>query len=92
MGSFDPSSSDRFDPPSPSPVLNRQVFVLQALVSKLQAAYQGEDVDLADDSEDTPNMSGSGSGMDDNIEGSGDDEETSTSEVGGMDFVFDSYF
>lgn len=43
-------------------------------------------MDLADDSEDSPNLSGSGSGMDDKIEGSGDDEEevSSSSEIGGL--------
>lgn len=51
--------------------MNQQIFVLQALVSKLQSAYQGQDVDLADDSDDMPNISGSGSGMEE-IEGSGD--------------------
>ncbi|XP_031343007.1 glypican-6-like, partial [Photinus pyralis] len=76
--------------PSPSsspPILNQQTFILQALISKLQAAYQGQDVDLADDtvdSEDLPSVSGSGSGMG-LIDGSGDHDDFGVPEVPRMD-------
>ncbi|KAF5299389.1 hypothetical protein FQR65_LT09430 [Abscondita terminalis] len=77
LGKFDEHSQTIVEPPlSTPPILNQQIFILQALISKLQAAFQGQDVDLADDttdSEDTPNISGSGSGMG-LIDGSGDDD------------------
>lgn len=46
-----------------SPVVNEQNFTLQVFLDKLRKAYQGEEVELIDDSEEPLAGSGSGSGQ-----------------------------
>lgn len=45
-----------------SPLINEQVYSLQVFTDKLRKAYQGEEVEIVDDSEDIIEGSGSGSG------------------------------
>jgi glypican 4 (K-glypican) len=45
-----------------SPVVSEQAYVLQMFTDKLRKAYQGEEVEIIDDSEDSLDGSGSGSG------------------------------
>ncbi|KAK5646746.1 hypothetical protein RI129_005210 [Pyrocoelia pectoralis] len=83
LGRYQETLEQTTSSPSSPPVLNQQMFILQALISKLQAAYQGQDVDLADDtvdSDDLPNVSGSGSGMG-LIDGSGDHDDFGVPEI-----------
>ncbi|KAK4880546.1 hypothetical protein RN001_008692 [Aquatica leii] len=83
LGRFEEKAEVTTPAPPSSPTLNQQIFILQALISKLQAAFQGQDVDLADDtvdSEDVPSISGSGSGMG-FIDGSGDHDDFGVPEV-----------
>lgn len=64
-----------------SPVLHEQIYTLQVWTGKLQSAYQGQEVDLADDSEETLMGSGSGSGDDSDQRSSFEDDieiDTST--------------
>lgn len=66
-------SSVKPNGPTP-PVIQEQLFTLQVMMEKLQGAYQGQDVDLADDDTEEP-LDGSGSGSGDGFEeehGSGD--------------------
>lgn len=84
LGKYEETVPSQTTPsPSSPPILNQQTFILQALISKLQGAYQGQDVDLADDtvdSEDLPSVSGSGSGMG-LVDGSGDHDDFGVPEV-----------
>lgn len=38
----------------PSPLVQEQSYLLQVIAGKLQSAYQGQDVDLADDEVEEP--------------------------------------
>lgn len=44
------------------PLIQEQIYTLEVWIGKLQGAYQGQDVDLVDDSEESLESSGSGSG------------------------------
>ncbi|KAJ8916167.1 hypothetical protein NQ315_016306 [Exocentrus adspersus] len=64
-----------------SQLLNAQVYVLQGLTDKLRKAFQGQEVEMVDDTEET--LAGSGSGS-----GDGDFEEEERVKEEGKDIVF----
>lgn len=65
IGPYEPATTTT-TAPNASPILQEQIFNLQVWTGKLQSAHQGQEVDLADDSEE--NILGSGSGSGDNID------------------------
>lgn len=65
-----------------SPILNAQVYTLQGLTDKLRKAFQGQEVEMVDDTEES--LAGSGSGSGDEDIDTGDDEEEEQS----RDIVF----
>lgn len=58
--------------------IQEELYGLQVMIGKLQGAYQGQDVDLADEEVEEPlegSGSGSGDGYEDVASGNGDDEK-----------------
>lgn len=66
------------------PVIQEQLYTLQVMTGKLQGAYQGQDVDLADDDTEEP-LEGSGSGS-----GDGFEEEHSSGDGGGYEVTYET--
>ncbi|KAJ8951824.1 hypothetical protein NQ318_019798, partial [Aromia moschata] len=66
VGSYDAPTQK--PPVGESTVLSEQVYVVQGLTDTLRKAFQGQEVDLADDTEETLAGSGSGSGDGDDFE------------------------
>lgn len=69
------SNEDPNPPPrtvASPPLVQEQIYTLEVWIGKLQSAYQGQDVDLADDSEESL-VDGSGSGSGDSLDTSDND-------------------